>query len=133
MTGGVITTAPDDLMGIVRVIGTGVWTPAYVDAHFVELRAHIDAIRDRGDDVLVLVDLSGSDVQPAATAERIKANTDDLYRPGDRIAVVVGSCLAKMQMRRTVNPSFNEVFVSANAALTWLMAYRSLSRAPIAI
>jgi hypothetical protein len=133
MADGTISTIMDDRLGIIRVTGRGLWSPDLIDAHFAELREQVERIRRHGDDLLVLVDLIAADVQPAATAERIKANTRNLYRVGDRVAVIVGSFLAKMQLRRTLAPDIHEVFVSANAAMTWLMAYSSLHRPPATV
>ena len=120
---GTLTIAIDGERGILRVVGIGSWTPAQADDHFRELRRAAERLRENGGSLLVLVDLSTANVQSDATAARIRSHTDALYAPGDRIAVIVGSCLAKMQMRRTVDLSCHEIFISPNAAMTWLTAY----------
>jgi hypothetical protein len=113
----------DRASGITVVTGVGSWTPAYVDAHFAELRRQVDAQRQLGIAVQVVVDLRDADIQPQGTSERIAANADNSYREGDRVAIVVSSSIAKMHMRRCAAKRNFELFLSYNAALTWLTAY----------
>ncbi len=71
----------------------------------------------------MLVDLRKSPVQSVETAGRIKAATSRIYKPGDRIAIVVQSSLVKTQMRQVVDVTTVELFISIDAAEMWLLAY----------
>ncbi|MDO7841319.1 hypothetical protein [Sphingomonas immobilis] len=123
MARDLLTIDFDRASGITVVTGIGSWTPAYVDAHFAELRRQIEAQRLLGIAVQVVVDLRDADIQPQGTSERIAANAASSYREGDRVALVVSSSLAKMHMRRCAARRDFELFLSYNAALTWLTAY----------
>jgi hypothetical protein len=114
----------DEQVGIVRIVGRGFWTEAMIDSHFGELGRLVERVRGRGDDILALVDLGGAPVQRPGVAARITAHTRRIYRPEDRIAIVVGSSLVKMQIKRAVEGLNLEAFLSPDAALTWLTAHR---------
>jgi hypothetical protein len=115
--------------GIIRVVGRGFWTEDYVDAHFVELGRLVERVRAIGGDILALVDLSEAPVQSPGVVARITAQTGRIYRPADRIAIVVRSSLVKMQIKRAVALPNLEAFLSLNAALTWLTAHSRTVRA----
>jgi hypothetical protein len=112
-----------DPAGFIRVAGAGLWSPTEIDRHFVELGHVVRTERALKGRVRVLVDLRGAGTQSPETAARIGVATAATYRSGDRVAIVVGSSLAKMQLRRIVRTSEHEFFVSPEAAATWLMAY----------
>jgi hypothetical protein len=120
---GELVIEVDPVGGLVRVTGRGFWTRIYAEQHFSRLDMVLRGIRMAGLKVRVLVDLREAVVQPADTAERISRATGELYRPEDRIAIVVGSSLAKMQMRRTVRAANHDFFVSPSAAELWLNAW----------
>jgi hypothetical protein len=120
---GSLVISFDEREGFIRVVGQGLWTPDYIDGHFDELRRLITIVRAREGRVLVLVDLTRAPVQSVPTADRIKANTDAIYRADDRIAAVVSSNLAKVQLRDSIDQSYHQMFVSLHAAITWLTAY----------
>lgn len=109
--------------GIIRVVGTGHWSPADVEIHFAALHRLIAGRRAVAAPVLVLVDLTASPVQESAIAERIGRATTRVYKESDRVAVIVTSCLLKMQMKHVVDVANLEFFISHNAARMWLTAY----------
>ncbi|MDO6416471.1 hypothetical protein Q4F19_18960 [Sphingomonas sp. BIUV-7] len=119
----------DGAAGIVRIKGSGLWSVAMIEEHFGELKAMLSALREQGKAVRVLVDMSGAAVQPPEVAAVIRTATQDIYEPGDRIAMIVGSTLAKMQMRRLVDNDVMKLFVSAQASENWLRAYEPVDRA----
>jgi urease gamma subunit len=112
-----------DLTRFIRITGVGFWTPAEIDTHFDELGDLIARMRQVRTDVRILVDLRESGVQSPETIARISARITDAYRDGDRIAMVLSSSLAKMQMKRAIQNLQHEMFVSPKAAEQWLMAY----------
>lgn len=106
--------------GILIVRGSGLWTVAQMEAHFVKFHALIGRIRDRGGMVRALIDLLDVGVQRQDVGNALTRGTRNCYRTGDRVAVIVPSSLAKMQMRRLLNSPFHNYFVSENAARIWL-------------
>jgi hypothetical protein len=121
---GELTIDIDQAAGLVRVTGRGFWSPLHADHHFSRLDGVLRGIRMAGLRVRVLVDLREAAVQPAETIERISRATQEVYQPGDRVAIVVGSSLAKMQMRRIVRAANHDFFVSPSAAEMWLHAWK---------
>ncbi len=115
----------DPVAKIIRITGIGAWTVDYVDVHFAELAVLIDRVREQNGEVLALVDLSRAPVQSDEVAERINRATAQLYGARDRIALIVQSFLLKTQMKRAAWKSNTAIFVSANAAETWLCAHRT--------
>lgn len=99
------------------------WSPEDIDRHFDRLATVIDEQRRAGQQVRVLVDLRAAPPQPTETLARIGTRTVTTYRPGDRVAIVVTSSLAKMQMRDIMRSGDNALFLSADAARLWLHAF----------
>ncbi|HSI18012.1 MAG TPA: hypothetical protein VK980_09595 [Sphingomonas sp.] len=114
----------DPVAKIIRVTGVGAWTVDYVDVHFAELAVLIDRVRAQNGEVLALIDLSRAPVQSDEVAERIHSATARLYTARDRIALIVQSFLLKAQMKRATWQANTAIFVSPNAAETWLCAHR---------
>jgi hypothetical protein len=112
-----------DATGIVHVVGSGFWTPHDIDRHFSELDAVVRSIRQCGRKVRVAVDLRRTPAQLPETIARIGAGAERIYAEGDRVAIIVDSSLAKLQMRRVVSDAQHEMFQSPNAAMTWLCAF----------
>lgn len=120
---GALDVHYDEAQRIIRIDCHGVWTPAQVDACFDELKTLIEEMRARLNRVRVFVDRRQAVPQPEATIERLKGHTERDYLPTDRIAVVVDSSLAKMQLRDQLDPQTHKLFLSGNAAATWLTAH----------
>ena len=68
------------------------------------------------------LDLRKHDTQSPSVAALIKDGVDNMYRPGDRVAMVVASTVVKMQMRRVTNPAFVEIFTAIEDAEKWMLA-----------
>jgi hypothetical protein len=109
--------------GLIRVEGSGFWSPAVMDAHFDELSGILVRYRAAGTAVKMVVDLRASGVQSQETMVRMQAGVSSITQPGDRMAIVVNSSLAKMQMRRVIGDEQHAFFVSPEAALKWAEAY----------
>lgn len=120
---GTLAITTEDEPGIVRVTGRGLWTPDEVDSHFDELDPILQAERRARGGALVLVDLHGAPVQPIAVADRIRFHTSRMYRPEDRVAIIVRSSFVKVQMKRAAAVAHLEVFISPDAARIWLTAH----------
>ncbi|MBO9712788.1 hypothetical protein [Sphingomonas sp.] len=112
----------DAATGVIRLTGKGAWVTETVEACFREMVALVMQRREQRRPVLVLVDLSECAVQSDEVAAKIGLGAEKVQQPGDRVAIVVRSSLVKAQLRRTL-PQPGEIFISASAAETWLMAY----------
>jgi hypothetical protein len=100
--------------------GTGLWTIEQMTAHFLVYREQLVRSRIAFGRARVLVDMQDVGVQRAEVAAYISRDTRGMYREGDRVAMIVPSSLAKMQMRRVLDSRFHQYFVSENAARNWL-------------
>lgn len=114
-------------IGVVYVVGRGFWTDDIVDRHFVELRRTAALARRNVDKVRVLVDLREASVQSPPVAARIKTETRLVWTEADRIAVVLQSTLAKIQINRVVDSSNHASFIAVEDARRWL-GLRALNR-----
>jgi hypothetical protein len=108
--------------GVIRVSCHGLWMPADADHHIDELQRIVEHVRPLGP-ARVMADLRDTVVRPMDTAQRLRERNRALYRDGERLALVVGSSLLKMQTRRNLLGSWQEIFLSENAAETWLRAH----------
>jgi hypothetical protein len=92
------------------------------------LRDHFDANaiivtqwREAGLPIRVLID--AVDIQPHSPEGQayVQDATARIYRPGDRVAIIVASSLVKMQMRRALSRGeILNFFISKSAGFTWL-------------
>lgn len=106
--------------GVVYVVGRGFWSETMVDDHFNELRRTASVVRRTVRSVRVLVDLRRAAVQSPAVAARIKDETRRVWTEQDRIAVVLQSTLAKLQIDRVVDNGNHASFVTIEDARDWL-------------
>lgn len=103
---------------------SGFWSIPQIRAFFIDWKSAVRQIHARGQRVSALVDLSAGQVQNAEVAAYIASATTGLYSAGDAVAMVVPTSLAKMQMRRVLDPQAHGFFLSHSAAETWLDAKR---------
>lgn len=97
--------------------------------HFAENATVVKRWRATGRPIRVLI--NAIDLRPHSPEGQacVQEATSRIYRPGDRVAILVSSSLVKMQMRRAL--SHGEVlnfFISENAAVTWLDAHQRPSQ-----
>ena len=117
----------DHALEIIRVGGIGIQRVEDADRYLAELGRTVAAMRARIGVVRLLADLRNSPVRSQPVAERIRLGNLSLYRPGDRVALLVESSLMKMQLRRNLVPEYQNIFMSVNAAETWLTAHDDVS------
>lgn len=111
----------DPRTNTVRVTAPGFWTPEQLTANMVKTERVLAAARSSGRQLRVLIDLRRSRVQSGETADRIRVNSQRMYRPEDRVVLVVGSELAKMQAKRLQAGAPNRgAFLTMPEAETWL-------------
>ena len=120
---GSISTQFDEVNAVIRVTGNGAFSPDEVDAFSARFTRMIALMRARCNCVRVLVDRRGCPPDSPETAERLRYHSEHNFRPGDRVAVIVDSSLSKFRLKDMLDDRTHMLFVSANAALTWLKAH----------
>lgn len=110
----------DDKNDVLLVVGSGFWSVETIERHFDDLSELLNRHRIAGKSVRVLVDIREAAVQAPDVMSCVKKRTDNIYESQDRVAVVVPSALAKMQMRRSLASQIHEVFTELDSARQWL-------------
>lgn len=105
--------------GIVRCVVRGFWTSETADAYFAILDPILAERRHREGRVRALIDRRDSTVQSPAVSQRMLVTSRDMLA-GDRVARVVGSALAAMQLRRVFTHQGDRVFTTMDEAEDWL-------------
>ena len=107
--------------GFIRMMVKGFWTVEMVEALFAELLPLLSELKASGKRVLVLSDAREFPVQSAEVAERFGRLDPDARRYRERMAMVVGSVLNKMQARRYAVSDI-EFFATMEEAEQWLLS-----------
>lgn len=89
----------------------------------IALSEGIRKARTRHDQLLVLLDNREGRVASQSAAADLIERLRTEKRPGDRTAIIVSDSLSKLQAKRVATTE-HEIFISENAARTWLTAYR---------
>ncbi len=105
----------------ILVAGNGLWTPQQFEQHFRDLDRALGPRRARAGFGRVLVDLSGAHVQTSECAAVMSQWTGLIYRERDEVAVICGTTLLAMQIRREARVYHRAVFPDKKAALAWLL------------
>lgn len=109
--------------GILEVRARGVWTPETVMRYRSDLAVEAVAARAQAGRLKLLFNAVEFSVQPQDAADKIQLVERVAIEPGDRVAVLLASSLLKLQARRVFEGWSNlDLFVSENAARTWLQA-----------
>lgn len=115
-----ITAAQGD--PFILVTGHGLWSADYFEQHFRALDRELRAMRVRNGFARVLVDLSGSLVQTTEAAAVMNHWTARIYRPKDEVAVICGTTLLTMQVRREARIYERRIFTEKAPAMAWLLS-----------
>jgi len=113
------TIAYDSKVGIIRVSVEGFWSIQTVDAFFAELIRVFTRIKKSGRPVLALSDARQFPIQTAEVGEAFARRDLEAAKLRDRMAIVVGSTLGKLQGRRYTGPNL-DFFTSFEEAEQWL-------------
>ena len=119
---GQLTFGVDDIIGLVRVVGSGMWSAELVERHFGNLEEVLREVRRKHGRARTLVDLRDAAVQTAETALAMNRGTGRIYRPTDRVAAICATSLLAMQIRRTAQVHQLETFVDPQQAVQWLLS-----------
>jgi len=111
--------AYDSEAGIIRMSVAGFWSAQTVEALFAELVPVLAKVKATGRPVLVLSDARQFPIQAAEVGEAFVRNDLEAAKLRDRMAVVVGSTLGKLQARHYTGPKL-EFFTSFEDAERWL-------------
>jgi len=106
----------------ILVTGQGLWSAEHFDRHFRNLDRELRAMRARAGHARVLVDLSDARVQTAEVAAVMNHWTARIYQPRDEVAVVCGTTLLSMQIRRETRDYQRMTFADKASALAWLLS-----------
>lgn len=113
----------DGAGGIVRMMVEGFYDRETLIRHFEDSAKVVTRWRVAGRPIRVLIDALNLQPHTPENQALVKQFFQDIYRPGDRVAILVGSNLVKMQMRRAPrSDDIIDFFVSEFAALKWLLA-----------
>jgi hypothetical protein len=106
-----------------RVLSSGTWTLEHAECYAQAFRDELVIVRRRFGCARVIVDGREAATDDVAVS-RLLGGLGSLFdQPGDRLAVVTASSLRKQQASQEGMPSSVMAFISANAAMTWLLAY----------
>lgn len=108
---------------VLHIAAWGVWDIATTQACVRDVTRIVAELRRDRAHLRVLVDRSAMPVFGPADRELLMATYASILRAGDRVALVVESCLAKAQVRQIAGREETQMFLSVSAARTWLLAY----------
>ncbi|KTT69403.1 hypothetical protein [Sphingomonas endophytica] len=118
--GNGMTTTYDRAGNFLRVTCRGFWPMDYAVAHLSDFEVVLHQARRMSRPSRTLVDLREAGVLDPAVADYTHATITAMYRPPERAAILVASTLARLQMRRGLNPATHAVFTTLDEAMRWL-------------
>lgn len=110
--------------GVLRLKVLGLWTAAEIERFGLEANEHFVAARRSVGYLRLLIDCSHGFICPQDLVEPLAHAGKQYARDDDRMALIVNSSLMKMQVRRMMGDAPSNMFISNNAAVTWLTAHR---------
>lgn len=119
---GDLGTSFDARTGIIHIVGSGLWSAATAERNFLDMQAAAATARQQMPNLRVLVDIRAAAVQTPEATARMQGHIESLWGSTDRIAVVVGSILAKMQVDRVTDSQTHRIFATIADAKAWLAA-----------
>ena len=114
----------DSAEGVVRVIGTGMWTPEDATGHFIAVEAALRPLRAAGKPLVFLLDMRDAVVQSQETAMAMRRGAMRMHRESDLIAAVTTSVLHAMQIKSAPRIGRVATFADMEAAVAWVEEQR---------
>jgi hypothetical protein len=108
--------------GVLKMKSCGTWGDIDVHRYFAESEHEVKKVRALAPTLRFLGDLRDAQIDVDEAGERVSKNMQRLFRPGDRVALVVRSSLEKARLRQTVNCERVNFFLSVDSARMWLDA-----------
>ena len=120
----------DEATGVLRMKVTGTWTLPEIERYGQEAGRRFAAARAEAGALRLLIDCSAGYICPADLVQPLARAGMQYIRQDDRTAVLVTSSLLKLQIKRMLGADGEPVgmFMSENAAITWLTAYQTGDR-----
>lgn len=109
----------DRAAGIVRIVGTGMWSPQDARAHFLEIEQALRPLRSAGMTLIFLVDMRKAVVQSQETAMAMRSGAMRMHKSTDIVAVVTSTMLHALQVKKVTSISRLATFSSMAEAATW--------------
>lgn len=106
--------------GIIVVEVLRFWCVEDTRRYWGDIAWLLPASRERRGGGRVLIDRRGAPIQSAEVVSELQRGFREIYRPQDRIAVVVASSLQKIQSRRLYDERQTKTFLSYDAANLWI-------------
>jgi hypothetical protein len=120
---GRVVSRYDHIAQIIRIDGYGDFQPDQIDDFAQEFGRLIADMRQRLGRVRVVVDRRNCPPVSDATRAKMRHHSVQNAMPGDRVAILVDSSLAKHLLKGSLDERTHMLFVSERAALTWLTAH----------
>lgn len=111
----------DPATRVVNLSGAGLWSLEETLRYQHEIERVLRIARSEGPAVRILADNRCASVQAKEVVDATSAFTKRVLNSCDKLAIVVDTILAKMQMRRSIDKAETEVFLSLEDALAWLL------------
>lgn len=119
----------DQTAGVLQVRVNGSWTISEVERYGREAGVQFNAARKAAGALRYLIDLSGAHVLSQELMDPLATAGMQYSQPDDRVALVVGSTLLKIQMRRMLGEAPVPIFLSAKEGMNWLLSEKPVSAA----
>ncbi|MBO9669650.1 MAG: hypothetical protein J7485_03950 [Sphingobium sp.] len=119
----------DSTAGVLQVRVAGSWTAAEVERYAREARVQFTDARKKAGNLRLLIDLGAAHVLSQELMDPLAKAGMQYSQPDDRVAMVVGSTLLKLQMRRMLGEAPVPIFLSATEAMNWMLSDKDVSAA----
>lgn len=119
----------DPSVGVLQVSVAGSWTAAEVERYAREARVQFTDARKTVGNLRLLIDLGAAHVLSQELMDPLAKAGMQYSQPDDRVAMIVGSTLLKLQMRRMLGEAPVPIFLSATEAMSWMLSDKDVSAA----
>jgi hypothetical protein len=119
---GRLTYDYNEPRNILKVVGAGIWTLSLLHLHWRPFEALVRQARRRYGQIRVHYDVRAARVQSPEVNKLLAEVVEKLYRPYDRLAIIVASETLRVQMREVERRATTEIFLSPETAERWLFA-----------
>jgi hypothetical protein len=107
---------------MLTVTTQGFWTLEEVDTFAAKLKLGVSEFTVCNRPLKLLIDSRDASIQTASVVAKLEQLSNDLLsHSSDRIAIVVGSTLKRLQVSRSLPIEQAQVFTNVSAARSWLL------------
>jgi hypothetical protein len=119
----IIRISFDPTAKIIRACASGCWSLDETKLYLAGLETFLRSSRGRLGKARVLLDRRDVSAQAPEVAAMLASANGRIFEREDKIAMVVSSSLAKVDLRQRMPHPGSKAFLSADAAETWLRAF----------